>query len=86
MLHWRMLKTSLNPRFTKSEKRYERCKTASLCGCMRSFLYRILFAFDFYAGEAVGKYAGEISSGNSKLTSNEKVTMDSLSLENQIGG
>lgn len=41
---------------------------------------------DFYAGEAVGKYAGEISSGNSKLTSNEKVTMDSLSLENQIGG
>lgn len=41
---------------------------------------------DFYAGEAVGKYAGEISSGNSKLTSNEKVTMDDLSLENQIGG
>ena len=39
---------------------------------------------DFYAGEAVGKYADEISSGNSKLTSNDKVTMDSLSLENQI--
>lgn len=36
---------------------------------------------DFYAGEAVGKYADEISSGNSKLTSNDKVTMDSLSLE-----
>lgn len=41
---------------------------------------------DFYAGEAVGKYASEISSGSSKLTSNDKVTMDSLSLENQIGG
>ncbi len=39
---------------------------------------------DFYAGEAVGKYADEISSGNSKLTSNDRVTMDSLSLENQI--
>lgn len=49
------------------------------------FFIGLYILSDFYAGEAVGKYAGEISSGNSKLTSNEKVTMDSLSLENQIG-
>ncbi len=50
------------------------------------FFIGLYILSDFYAGEAVGKYAGEISSGNSKLTSNEKVTMDDLSLENQIGG
>ena len=49
------------------------------------FFIGLYILSDFYAGEAVGKYAGEISSGNSKLTSNEKVTMDGLSLENQIG-
>lgn len=49
------------------------------------FFIGLYILSDFYAGEAVGKYASEISSGNSKLTSNEKVTMDSLSLENQIG-
>ena len=49
------------------------------------FLIGLYILSDFYAGEAVGKYASEISSGNSKLTSNEKVTMDSLSLENQVG-
>lgn len=49
------------------------------------FFIGLYILSDFYAGEAVGKYASEISSGNSKLTSNEKVTMDSLSLENQVG-
>lgn len=49
------------------------------------FFIGLYILSDFYAGEAVGKYAGEISTGNSKLTSNDKVTMDSLSLENQIG-
>lgn len=49
------------------------------------FFVGLYILSDFYAGEAVGKYANEISSGNSKLTSNDKVTMDSLSLENQIG-
>lgn len=48
------------------------------------FFIGLYILSDFYAGEAVGKYADEISSGNNKLSSNDRVTMDSLSLENQI--
>ena len=39
---------------------------------------------DIYASEAIGKYAHEISEGSGKLKSNDKVTLDSLSIENQI--
>lgn len=39
---------------------------------------------DIYAGEAIGKYAYEISEGSGKLSSTVNVTLDSLSVENQI--
>lgn len=48
------------------------------------FFIGLYILSDIYASEAVGKYAYEISEGNSKLTSNDKVTMDSLSIEKQI--
>ncbi|MDD3222942.1 MAG: CapA family protein [Lachnospiraceae bacterium] len=59
-------------------------KRLFLVGICAVFFIGLYLLSDFYAGEAVGKYADEISSGNSRLTSNEGVTMDSLSLENQV--
>lgn len=48
------------------------------------FFIGLYILSDFYAGEAVGKYASEITSGGSPLNSNKKLTMDDLSIENQI--
>lgn len=48
------------------------------------FFIGLYILSDIYAGEAVGKYAYEIGEGNGKLTSNEKVTLESLSIEKQI--
>ena len=52
--------------------------------CCAVFFIGIYILSDIYAGEAVGKYAYEISEGNSKLTENDQVTMDSVSIETQI--
>lgn len=49
-----------------------------------AFFIGLYIMSDIYAGEAIGKYAYEISEGSGKLQSNEKVTLDSLSVENQI--
>lgn len=49
-----------------------------------AFFIGLYILSDIYAGEAIGKYAYEIGEGNGKLTSNEKVTLDSLSIEKQI--
>ena len=39
---------------------------------------------DIYAGEAIGKYAYEISEGSGKLSSNDNVTIDSFPLPSLI--
>ena len=52
--------------------------------CCAVFFIGIYILSDIYAGEAVGKYAYEISEGNSKLTENDQLTMDSVSIETQI--
>lgn len=49
-----------------------------------AFFIGLYILSDIYAGEAIGKYAYEISDGSGKLKSNEKVTLDSLSIEKQI--
>lgn len=48
------------------------------------FFIGLYLLSDFYAGQAVGKYSYEISSGSGRLNSNNAATMDSLSLENQV--
>lgn len=48
------------------------------------FFIGLFVISDIYASEAIGKYAYEISEGSGKLTSNDKVSLDSLSIENQI--
>ena len=49
-----------------------------------AFFIGLYIMSDIYASDAIGKYAYEISEGSGKLQSNEKVTLDSLSVENQI--
>lgn len=48
------------------------------------FFIGLYILSDIYASEAIGKYAYEISEGSGKLKSNDKVTLDSLSIEDQI--
>ena len=53
-------------------------------GACAVFFIGLYVISDIYAGEAIGKYAYEISEGSGKLKSNDNVTLDSLSIENQI--
>ena len=53
-------------------------------GACAVFFIGLYVISDIYASEAIGKYAYEISEGSGKLKSNDKVTLDSLSVENQI--
>lgn len=53
-------------------------------GVCAVFFIGLYILSDFYAGEAIGKYSEEISSGSGKLSTNDAATMDSLSLENQV--
>lgn len=53
-------------------------------GMCAAFFIGFYIISDIYASEAIGKYAYEISEGSGKLKANDKVTLDSLSVENQV--